>query len=255
MRLRIIALCLFFATSLNAGLQVKDVEYKEGKAKLRGFVAWDDSYQGKRPGVLIVHQWMGLTDYEKGRAKQLAQLGYVAFTADIYGQLAKDQAEAGELAGRYKNDRALYLKRVEAGLGALKKQANVDSSKLAAMGYCFGGMGVLELARANAPVRGVVSFHGSLAAGSSPAKPGIKSKILALHGADDPFVSAKEVAGFEDELRAARADWQLVKYSGAVHAFTQPMAGNDPSKGAAYNHAADKRSWRAMQAFFEELFQ
>lgn len=238
-----------------ATVQTKDVVYKDGKTELKGFLAWDDAVKSA-PGVLIIHQWMGLTDYEKGRAKQLAGLGYVAFAADIYGaeDTPKDMAAAGASAGKYKKDRALYRSRAKAGLKALSKQAGVDPKNLAAIGYCFGGTGALELARSGANVKGVVSFHGGLDSPSPADGKNIKGKVLVLHGADDPYVPKKDIDALEAELKAAKVDYQFTFYSGAVHAFTQPLSGNDPSKGVAYNAQADKRSWMALQDFLEEIF-
>jgi dienelactone hydrolase len=220
-------------------------------------LAFDDSITGKRPGVLVVHQWMGLTDYEKHRAEQLAQLGYVAFCADIYGKgvRPKDTGEAGPLAGKYKGDRALLRARVNAALDVLEKNQFVDSKRVAAIGYCFGGTTVIELARSGADIAGVVSFHGGLDSPTPADGKNIKSKVLVCHGADDPFVKPSDLAAFEDEMRQANVDWTLIKFGGAVHSFTQPMAGNDNSKGAAYNEKADKRSWEAMKAFFAEIFK
>ena len=253
--LTLAALALSLAAVATAAIQTKEVTYKEGKTELKGTLAWDDAVKGPRPGILVVHQWMGLTDYEKGRAKQLAELGYTAFAADIYGPDApKDMAGAGAAAGKYKKDRALYRKRVQAGLDTLAKQDGVDKKNLAAIGYCFGGTGVLELARNGANVKGVVSFHGGLDSPAPADGKKIKGKVLVLHGADDPFVPKADIAALEAELKAAKVDYQFTFYSGAVHAFTQPMAGNDPSKGAAYNESADKRSWIAMKDFLSEIF-
>lgn len=242
--------------TLPAAIQTKTVEYKQGDTTLEGVLVWDDAISGKRPGVLIVHQWLGITDYEKRRATMLAQLGYVAFCADIYGKgvRPKNTQEAGVEATKYKTDRALLRERVNAGLTVLKQSELVDPNRVAAIGYCFGGTTVIELARSGAEVVGVVSFHGGLDSPAPADGKNIKCKILACHGADDPFVSAKDLAAFEDEMRAAKVDWQLIQYGGAVHSFTQPMAGNDNSKGAAYNEKADKRSWQAMKDFLAEIF-
>jgi dienelactone hydrolase len=187
----------------------------------------------------------------------LAQLGYVAFCADIYGKGVRPQntAEAGAQAGKYKNDRQLLRARVNVGLDALRQQPLVDPKRLAAIGYCFGGTTVLELARSGADVAGVVSFHGGLDAPDPADGKNIKCKVLVCHGADDPFSSPQDIAAFENEMRKGGVDWQLIKYGGAVHSFTQPMAGNDNSKGAAYNEKADKRSWEAMKQFFAEIFK
>jgi len=245
------------AASLHAAIQTKTVEYKQGGTTLEGVLVWDDAVQGQRPGVLVVHQWMGLTDYENHRAEMLAQLGYVAFCADIYGKgvRPKDTAEAGAQAGKYKGDRQLLRSRVNAGLDTLRQQPLVDSKHIAAIGYCFGGTTVLELARSSANIAGVVSFHGGLDAPDPNDGKNIKCKVLICHGADDPFSSPQDIAALENEMRNGGVDWQLIKYGGAVHSFTQPMAGNDNSKGAAYNEKADKRSWEEMKRFFAEIFK
>jgi len=245
------------ATVSRAAIRTETVEYKLGDATLEGFVAYDDAIQGQRPGVLVVHQWMGLTVYEKKRAEMLAQLGYMAFCADIYGKGIRPQntQEAGALAGKYKGDRQLLRDRVNAALIALRQQALVDQKHVAAIGYCFGGTTVIELARSGADVAGIVSFHGGLDSPAPADGKNIKCKVLVCHGADDPFESAQDMAAFESEMRTAGVDWQLIKYGGAVHSFTQPKAGNDNSKGAAYNERADNRSWEAMTQFFAEIFK
>ncbi len=243
--------------SARAAIQTQTVEYKQGDTTLEGVIVFDDAVKTKRPGVLIVHQWMGLTDYEKKRATMLAQLGYVAFCADIYGKgvRPKDTSEAGPMAGKFKGDRALLRARVNVSLDAFKKSELVDIKRVAAIGYCFGGTATIELARSGAELAGVVSFHGGLDSPTPADGKNIKTKVLACHGADDPFVPAKDLAAFESEMRDNKVDWQLIAYGGAVHSFTQPMAGNDNSKGAAYNERADKRSWEDMKQFFGELFK
>ena len=252
-----VLLALSCAITVRAAIHTETVEYKQGDTTLEGFVAYGDAIQGKRPGVLVVHQWMGLTDYEKHRAEMLAQLGYVAFCADIYGKGVRPQnpREAGAQAGKYKSDRQLLRARVNAGLDALRQQPLVDTKRIAAIGYCFGGTTVLELARSGADVAGVVSFHGGLDAPDPTDGKNIKCKVLICHGADDPFSSPQDIAALENEMRQGGVDWQLIMYGGAVHSFTQPMAGNDNSKGAAYNEKADKRSWEAMKQFFAEIFK
>lgn len=244
-------------TKILAEVQTKTIQYTDGETTLEGFVAWDtDQMKTPAPGVLIVHQWMGLTDYEKGRCKQLAEMGYVAFALDIYGKgvrPANPQA-AGAEATKYKSDRELFRRRLNRGLEILREQPNVDAKRIAAIGYCFGGTGVIELARNGADIAGVVSFHGGLDSPTPADGKNITAKILVCHGADDPFVPEKDIAAFKTELNDANVDWQMVYYSGAVHSFTQPMAGDDNSRGAAYNEKADQRSWSAMQQFFDELF-
>jgi len=243
----------------RAEMHTETVEYKDGDTVLEGYLAYDDSVaQGKRPGVLIVHQWMGLTDYEKKRAEMLAKLGYVAFAADIYGKgvRPKDAASAGKEAGKYRSgDRALLRGRVNAGLDVLEKNERTDTKRVAAIGYCFGGTTVIELARSGADIAGVVSFHGGLDSPKPADGKNIKCKVLVCHGADDKFVSAADEAAFEDEMRQAKVDWRLIKYGGAVHGFTMWNEGSDNSKGMAYNEKADKRSWEDMKMFFAEIFQ
>jgi dienelactone hydrolase len=253
----LVVMTTMFAASLHAAIRTKTVEYKQGDATLEGFVAYDDAIKGVRPGVLVVHQWLGPTDYERRRAEMLARLGYVAFCADIYGKGIRPQnpTEAGAQASKYKSDRQLLRARVNAGLDALRQQPLVDAKRVAAIGYCFGGTTVLELARSGADIAGVVSFHGGLDAPDPNDGKNIKCKVLVCHGADDPFSSPQDIAALENELRKGGVDWQLIKYGGAVHSFTQPNAGNDNSKGAAYNEKADKRSWAAMKEFFAEIFK
>ena len=248
------ASCVF---SAQAKIVIKTIEYKQGDATLEGVLVWDDAVKTPRPGILIVHQWRGITDYEQQRAGQLAQLGYVAFCADIYGKGVRPggPAEAGPLAGKYKADRQLLRARVNAALEQLKKSGLVDPKRIAAIGYCFGGTTVIELARSGAELNGVVSFHGGLDSPAPADGKNIKCKVLVLAGADDPFQKPEDLAAFEKEMRDAKVDWQMVSYGGAVHSFTQSTAGNDNSKGAAYNEKADKRSWQAMKDFFAEIFK
>lgn len=252
-------LILIFVLSLPAvsfaAIRSESVEYKDGKTTLEGYLVYDDAWTGKRPAVVIVHQWMGLTDHEKNSALRLAEQGYVAFAADIYGKGVKpaDTKEAGELAGKYKGDTALYRQREKAALNFVSKHKNVDAKKVVIMGYCFGGTGALEAARGGLPVIGAVSFHGGLSTPEPQKTKSMKPKLLVMHGAVDPYVPAKEVEGFMKEMNDAKADYQFISYSGAVHAFTQKEAGNDISKGAAYNEAADHRSWKALMSFLEEV--
>jgi dienelactone hydrolase len=243
-------------TSLRAAIQSKTMEYKQGDATLAGVLVWDDAVSGPRPGVLVVHQWLGLTDYEKHRATMLAQLGYVAFCADIYGKDSrpKDVSEAGPLAGKFKADRELLRARANAGLEQMKKSELVDPKRVAAIGYCFGGTAVIELARSGADLAGVVSFHGGLDSPTPADGKNIKCPLLVCHGADDPFEKPEDLAAFENEMRAAKVDWRLIKYGGAVHSFTQPDPGFS-NPGAKYNEKADKRSWEDMKLFFAEIFK
>ncbi len=257
MKLLMVALMgLAVVTSGSAKVRGEIVEYKQGDTALEGYLAFDPAVKGSRPGVLVVPDWMGVTDYAKARADQLAGLGYVAFLADVYGKgvRPRNSQEASAEAAKYYKDVQLFRARVRAGLDYLAHRPETDASRLAAIGYCFGGGGALELARSGAPLKGVVTFHGRLGTPNPADAKNIKAKILVLHGADDPYVKPEEVKAFMDEMRAAGVDWQLVYYSGAVHAFTIKSSGNDPSKGAAYNEAADRRSWVAMEDFFDEIF-
>lgn len=240
----------------HASLKTQVVEYRDGDQLLEGYLAYDAAKAGRRPAVLIVHDWMGVGPYVRERAEELARLGYVAFVADIYGKGVRptSAAQAGAEAGKYKQDRALFRSRLRAGYQAMLEQRQTDPARTAAIGYCFGGTGVLELARSGADLMGVVSFHGGLDSPAPADGKNIRAKVLILHGAEDPFVPAKDIDAFLAEMRAAKVDWQMISYGGAAHAFTNPAAGNDASAGAAYNPSADRRSWGAMRQFLDELF-
>lgn len=246
---------LLVATSAHAELVTMNVEYRHGETVLEGYLAWDTAVEGRRPGVIVVHEWKGLNEYAKGRADRLAKLGYAAFAIDMYGKgvRAKTHEEAGRLSGVYRKDRALMRDRAKSALDFFRKRPEVDRGKIAAIGYCFGGTTVLEMARAGMDVTGVASFHGGLDTPNPEETRGVKARILVLHGADDSFVNAA-VPAFQEEMRASGADWQMILYGGAVHSFTVPDAGDDPSKGAAYNADADRRSWGAMKDFLAECF-
>jgi len=252
------SVCLVaWATAAHAELHKETIEYKQRDTTLEGFLAYDTAVTGRRPGVLVVHQWKGLSGYEKKRAEMLAKLGYNVFCVDIYGKGIRpdNPKDASAEAGKYKSARQLLRTRVNAGLDVLRKHQLTDPKRIAAIGYCFGGTTVIELARSGADIAGVVSFHGALDSPNPADGKNIRCRVLALHGADDPFVPAKDVAAFEEEMRQAGVDWQLVKYGRSVHSFTDWNAGNDNSKGAAYNEKADHRSWEAMKEFFAEIFK
>ena len=250
------AVVLLAAVNVKAEIVTRTVEYDQGGVKLEGKAVYDDSSSAKRPGVLVIHQWMGPTDYELGRAKQLAELGYVAFVADIYGKGVRpaDQKQAGETAGKFRADRPLLRARAAAGLAALKAQPLVDQTRVAAIGYCFGGGTVLELARSGAVLSGVVSFHGNLDTPNPADAKNIKTRLLVLHGAADPFVTPDKVTAFKKEMDDAKVNYQFTAYPGAVHGFTMKEAGDDPSKGMAYNAQADADSWQKMKEFFAVIF-
>jgi dienelactone hydrolase len=252
--LLLLAILALVPRGAMAAIVEKPIEYQSGGVQCEGWQAYDDAKQGKRPAVLVIHQWTGISDHEKERAHRLAELGYNVLVADVYGKGVRPQPpEAGKEAGKYKSNRTLLRKRVNDALAVLAKDPRTDASKMGAMGFCFGGTAALELARSGANVKGVVTFHGGLDSPNPADGKRIKGKILALHGADDPFVPPKDVAAFEQEMKGAGVDYKLVQYPGAVHSFTQKSAGNDNSKGAAYNEAADKASWEEMKSFFAEV--
>jgi dienelactone hydrolase len=248
---------ILIAQTAEAQVVTKNVEYRQGDTVLEGYLAYDDAVAGKRPGVLVIHEWTGVNQYVKKRAEQLAALGYVAFAADIYGKGVRPATPelAAKEAAKYRGkDRGLIRARAAAGLDTLAATAQVDAGRLAVIGYCFGGTAALELARSGAKVLGTVSFHGGLDTPVPADAIKIRGKVLALHGADDPYVPPEQVAAFQQEMRLAKIDWEMVYYGGAVHSFTNPESGNDPSKGVAYNAAADRRSWQQMKLFFAEIF-
>lgn len=244
----IIIMLALFAPAALAEVVTETVEYEQGGTVLEGYVAYDDSIKGKRPGVVVVHQWKGLTEYEKMRSRMLAELGYVAFAADIYGKgvRAADNKEARALATKYRTDRALMRKRVGAALRELKKHPLVDTAQTASVGYCFGGTVALELARDGADINATVTFHGGLDTPTPGDARNIKGKVLALHGAADQSVTPEHVAAFMKEMSDAGVDWYMVQYAYAPHAFTH--------KGPRYNEPADRRSWQEMKTFFGEVF-
>ncbi|HXT00555.1 MAG TPA: dienelactone hydrolase family protein [Elusimicrobiota bacterium] len=250
-----VAAAVLLAAPVRAAVRSKAVEYKDGNTVLEGFAYWDDGFKDKRPGVLVAHEWYGNGPYSKRRAEMLAKLGYTAFALDMYGKgvYATNHEEAGKLAGAFFNDRAAMRRRAMLAVEQLKKLPYVDDSKLAAIGYCFGGTTVLELARMGADLKGVASFHGNLAT-PTPATEKPKAKIAVFQGADDKM-TMPAVPAFEDEMRKAGADWEFTAYGGAVHSFTVEEAGSDKSTGMAYNKEADERSWKALQDFFAEIFR
>lgn len=248
----LVALTLASA-ALDAPYMGNDHEYKDGDTALLGYVS-KPAGSGPFPVVMIVHQWGGLGDYEKRRADMLADMGYVAFALDIYGKGVRPEGAArGQTSGTYKGNRAHYRQRLMAGVNEAKTLEGANANNMAAIGYCFGGTGVLEMARAGANVKGVVSFHGGLDSPTPSDGANIKSKVLVLHGADDPYVPEADIKAFTEEMRTHNVDWQMVSYGNAVHSFTEKEAGNDNSRGAAYNENADKRSWEDMQDFLKEV--
>jgi dienelactone hydrolase len=252
----ITAMALLSTSLAGAAIRTETVEYQRGATPLQGLLVYDTAVKGKRPGVLLASDWMGVSDQSRRYAEKTAKLGYVVFVADIYGKGVhpRDFKEAGTQAAIYRSDRALMQARAQAGLDQLLRARNVDPARVAAQGYCFGGGVVLELARSGANLAGVVSFHGSLETPHPEQAKNIKGKVLVLHGADDPIVTQDEVRAFIEEMRQAGVDWRLTQFGGAVHSFTNPTAGSDNSKGAAYNARADERSWEEATLFYKEIF-
>ncbi len=236
-------------------LQTTKIEYIQGNVVLEGYCALDDSKKGKKPVVLVAHDWSGRNDFACQKAEQLAELGYVGFALDMFGNgmIAKTKEERMALIKPFMEDRELLRKRIFAAYDTVRKLEVVNTARIGAMGFCFGGLCVLDLARSGVEMRGVVSFHGLLSAPKDIANKKIHAKLLALHGHDDPMVPPDQVAAFEKEMTAAGADWQVHIYGHAKHAFTNPAA-HDESLGTVYNSLADKRSWVAMREFFAEVF-
>ena len=249
-------LVLLLSLPAEAKIVSKPVEYRHGETLLKGYLAYDDAKTGKRPGVLVVHEWWGLNDYVRTRVNQLARLGYVAFALDMYGKdvWTTDPAKAKELMGHLQGS-PLLRERANAGLNILRQNQMVDPRRIAAIGYCFGGTTVLEIAYGGADVAGVVSFHGGLTAPKPEDAGRLKAKILVLHGADDTFISAEAITAFQEAMRKANADWQMAYFGGTVHSFTNPEADKVGIKGIAYNRTADERSWSYLQTFFKEIFK
>lgn len=245
--------CLLF---LNINAQVKTINYNDGNQQLEGLIAGNKKSAKKKGGVLILPAWMGIDNNAKENAEAIAKLGYVAFVADIYGvdKRPTNTKEAAQSSGSFKNDIKLYQKRIQLALDQLLS-TGVDPNKIAVIGYCFGGTGAIEAARTNMNVRGVVSFHGGLGRDAARSIEKINPKVLVLHGAIDPYVSEAELKAFQSEMNISKSDWQMVYYADAVHSFTHKDAGNDNSKGAAYNEKAAMRSWMAMRNFFSEILQ
>lgn len=248
------ALVALLSTFAQAKIVEETVEYKDGEAVLEGYLVYDDEAASPLPGVLVFHEWWGLNDYIRSRARDVASLGYVAFAPDVYGKGVRpaNAEAAGKEAGKYMKDRKLLRSRSAAALDLLKKDKRVDPEKIASTGYCFGGAAALELARSGAPIAGTATFHGVLDTPSPEDAKNIKGSVLILHGSQDRSVKPPEVQSFQDAMNKAGVDWLLVSYGKAVHGFTNPANGSDPSKGVAYDEKADKRSWEAMKDFLGE---
>lgn len=257
----LLAVAMAFGISLAAGealaaVKTKTIEYKDGGVTLKGVLAWDDASGAKRPGVLVVHEWWGLNDYAMSRAKQLAAEGYVAFALDMYGddKVTSHAEDAGAWMKQITGNVEGWRVRANLGLDILKAQPQVDAANVAAIGYCFGGATVMQMAYAGADVKAVVSFHGSLPP-ADDAVTSIKPRVLVAHGRDDAFIPAERIAAFKAGLDRTKADWEMTIYSGTRHGFTNPGAGEYGMDNLAYNETADKRSWAAMLRLFGETLK
>lgn len=252
-------LCSIFITmgcTAQNKTSLQPVNYADGQQQLKGFAIAPSTAKKNKAGVLVLPAWMGIDAHAKQSAEELAKMGYYVFVADIYGEgnYPKNWDEAGKNATYYKSHIDAYRIRIRLALEQLIK-SGANPNEIGVIGYCFGGTGALECARANMPVKGVVSFHGGLSRDTTKTISPIQPKVLVCHGADDFFESAEEISAFQQEMRDCKADWQMIYYADAVHSFTDPDAGNDKSKGVAYNEKAAKRSWKAMQDFFEEVLK
>ena len=256
-----ILLTMFTIPSVSAAIQTEEVQYSQGEVTLNGYLAFDDSVEGKRPGILVVHEWWGHNPYARKRAEMLAELGYIALALDMYGEgkLADHPDTAGAFAGEVGKDlQGIGKDRFVAAVDLLKQHELTNPEHIAAIGYCFGGGIVLHMARFGLDLDGVVSFHGNIAT-QTPAQPGeVNARVLVFNGADDPFVTAEQIVAFKKEMEDAGVDYEFVNLEGAVHSFTNPGAdefGQKYDMPLAYNEAADLKSWAGMQTFFNEIFQ
>jgi dienelactone hydrolase len=248
---------LVLAVPASAAVQTKEVTYSHEGVNFKGHLAWDDAAQGKRPGVLVVHEWWGLNDYARQRAEKLAALGYVAFACDMYGEgkVTTHPQEAGQFAGEVRKNVKTWQGRAQAALKVLQENEHVDPQKIAAIGYCFGGSTALELAYTGADLAAVVTFHAALPVPESEQARAIKSKVLVCHGARDNFIPEETIHKFRQALEDAKVDYEMVYYGGAVHSFTVPEADKVGNAGMAYNREADHRSWASMLRLFDEVFK
>lgn len=258
--LSFLLLLIPFSGLLQAKVIGKNVSYSSGKTIMKGYIAYDDNFKGKRPGVLVVHEWWGHNDYARKRADMLAELGYTALAVDMYGN--GKQADHPEDAMAFSSEVKKNMKEAEnrflSAITLLKKESTVDKSKIAAIGYCFGGGIVLEMARMGVNLKGVASFHGSLGTSSPATKGGVKARVLVMNGEADPFVKKEQIENFKKEMESAGANYKFIDYPGAKHAFTNPAATDYGKKFGLpleYNQSADEKSWEEMKIFLKEIFK
>lgn len=257
MRFAIALVCGWLAAEVSQGKIVTGtIDYEHEGTKLQGYVAYDDAKEGKQPGVVIVHEWWGLNDFARQKAREVAELGYVAFALDMYGTgvVTDDPQEAGKLAGQFRQNPNLMRERTRAGYDVLAKHERVDAKRIAAIGFCFGGTTVLNMAYSGLPLAGVVSFHGGLTPPQSDDQGQIKARVLVLHGAADTHVPLEQVNEWQRAMGKTKADWQLIVYSDAKHSFTNPAADERGMEGVGYHKHAAERSWAHMKLFLKDAF-
>jgi dienelactone hydrolase len=254
-----LGLLMLWSLSAYAAVQEEAITYKDGDTTMRGFIVYDDAQKGRRPGILVVHEWWGITQHIRDTARELAGKGYTAFIVDMYGEgkTAEDPKTAGQLAGSVRKNPQVQRSRFEAARAQLVKHPTVDAKRIGAIGFCFGGSVVLDMARAGVDLAGVTAFHAGLAA-QQPATAGkVRARVLVLNGADDPFVSPDSIAAFKKEMESAKVNYRFVDYPGAVHAFTNPQATENGKRfnlPLAYHAQADRQSKAEMDKFFREIF-
>lgn len=257
--LLVILLFSLSSAAVQAAVQGKEVSYRADGVTLKGYIAYDDAFKGKRPGVLVVHEWWGQNEYARMRARMLAELGYTALAVDMYGdgKMAHHPDDANKFSSEVSKNMRMSKARFEAGMKLLRKHGTVDARKIAAFGYCFGGGVVLNMARMGENLKGVVSFHGSLGSDINVGPGQIKARIMSFSGDDDPMIGADKVAAFKQEMESAKVNYRVVTYPGAKHAFTNPEAdelGKKFNLPLAYNAEADKDSWLQATVFLREIF-
>lgn len=260
MRIAVAALALAFGVAAQAAVKEEPVTYKDGDTTMKGFIVYDDAQKGRRPGVIVIHEWWGITKHTRDEARKLAGQGYTAFVADMYGdaKTADNPKDAGALSGAVRKNPAAMQSRFDAARSTLAKHSTVDAKRIGAIGFCFGGSVVLDMARTGRDLAGVAAFHAGLGASGDKAAPGkVKAKVLVLNGADDPFIKPDSVDAFKKEMEEAKVDYRYVNYPGAVHAFTNPEAtakGKQFNLPLAYQAEADQQSKAEMAKFFKGLF-